>query len=57
MVEEIAVEQMIPLYKAHLLSYLKLAGKLKGLPINFNCENIEEQLVSLVKKEFALLPK
>jgi len=27
------------------------------LPINFNCENIEEQLVSLVKKEFALLPK
>jgi len=57
MVEEIAVEQMIPLYKAQLLSYLKLAGKLKGLPINFNCENIEEQLVSLVKKEFALLPK
>ena len=56
-VEDKAVEQMIPLYKAQLLSYLKLAEKPKGLLINFNCENIKEQLVSLVTKEFALLPK
>jgi len=56
-VEEKAVEQMIPLYKAQLLSYLKLTEKPKGLLINFNSENIKEQLVSLVTKEFAKLPK
>ncbi len=56
-VEEKAVELMIPLYKAQLLSHLKLAGKPKGLLINFNCENITEQLVSLVTEEFAMLPK
>jgi GxxExxY protein len=56
-VEEKAVEQMIPLYKAQLLSYLKLAGKPKGLLINFHCENIKEQLVSLVTEQFAQLPK
>jgi len=56
-VEEKAVEQMIPLFKAQLLSYLKLALKPKGLLINFNCENITEQLVSLVTEEFAKLPK
>jgi GxxExxY protein len=56
-VEEKAVEQMIPLYKAQLLSYLKLTGKPKGLLINFNCENIKEQLVSIVTEEFAKLPK
>lgn len=56
-VEEKAVEQMIPLFKAQLLSYLKLAEKPKGLLINFNSENIKEQLVSLVTDEFAKLPK
>lgn len=56
-VEEKAVEQMIPLFKAQLLSYLKLAMKPKGLLINFNCENITEQLVSLVTEEFTKLPK
>ena len=56
-VEEKAVEFMIPLYKAQLLSYLKLTGKPKGLLINFHCENIKEQLVSLVTVEFAKLPK
>lgn len=56
-VEEKAVELMIPLYKAQLLSYLKLTGKPKGLLINFHSENIKEQLVSLVTEEFAKLPK
>src|SRR4051812_8157540 len=41
-VEEKAVEQMIPLYDAQLLSYLKLTEKPKGLLINFNCENIKD---------------
>ena len=48
---------MIPLYKAQLLSYLKLTGKPKGLLINFNCGNIRGQLVSLVSEELAKLPK
>jgi len=56
-VEEKAVEQMIPLYQAQLLTYLKLTGKLKGLLINFNCRSIKEQLVSLVTDDFAKLPK
>ncbi|HVO75989.1 MAG TPA: GxxExxY protein [Ignavibacteriaceae bacterium] len=51
-----AVEVMIPVYKAQLLSYLKLTGKPKGLLINFHCENITEQLVPLVTDEFAKLP-
>lgn len=55
-VEEKAVEHMIPLYEAQLLSYLKLTGKPKGLLINFNCENIKDQMVSLVTEEFAKLP-
>jgi GxxExxY protein len=55
-VEEKAVEQMLPIYEAQLLSYLILTGKPKGLLINFNCENIKEQMVSLVTTEFAKLP-
>lgn len=56
-IEEKAVELMIPLYKAQLLSYLKLTGKPKGLLINFHCQNIKGHLVSLVTEEFAKLPK
>ncbi len=56
-VEEKAVELMVPLYKAQLLSYLKLTGKPKGLLINFNCQNIKEDLVSVVSNIFSKLPK
>jgi GxxExxY protein len=56
-VEEKAVDIMIPLYRAQLLSYLKLTGKPKGLLINFHCENIVEQLVSIVTEEFSKLNK
>ncbi len=56
-VEDKAVEVMIPLFQAQLLSYLKLSGKPKGLLINFNCEVIKNQVVSMVTKEFAKLPK
>ena len=56
-VEEKAVEQMIPLYKAQLLSYLKLTGKPKGLLINFNCETIKDHLLSYVTDEFAKFPR
>ena len=56
-VENKAVEEMISLYSAQLLSYLRLTGKPKGIIINFNCEVIKDDLVSLVTKEFAKLPK
>jgi GxxExxY protein len=56
-VELKAVEEMNPLYTAQLLTYLKLAGKPKGLLINFNCENITKQLVPLVTLEFSKLSK
>ncbi|KAF0198925.1 MAG: hypothetical protein FD166_916 [Bacteroidetes bacterium] len=52
-----AVDLMIPLFKAQLLSYLKLAGKPKGLLINFHCENITDQVVPLVTEEFSRLPR
>jgi GxxExxY protein len=55
-VELKAVDLMIPLYKAQLLSYLKLTGKPKGLLINFHCENIVEQMVPLVTECFSKLP-
>lgn len=51
-----AVEIIIPVYKAQLLSYLKLTGKPKGLLVNFHCENIKDHLVPLVTEEFAKLP-
>lgn len=56
-VELKAVDTMIPMYKAQLLSYLRLAGLPKGLLINFHCENITQQLVPMVTEEFSRLPK
>jgi GxxExxY protein len=57
-VELKAVEAMIPVFKAQLLSHLKLSGRPKGLLINFNCVNIvNEGLISMVTEEFSKLPK
>lgn len=56
-VELKAVEVMIPVFKAQLLSYLKLTNKPKGLLINFNCERILDQLVPMVTRAFAELPE
>lgn len=55
-VEIKAVEVMIPLYKAQLLSYLKLADKPKGLLINFNCEIVKDQISSYVTENYRQLP-
>jgi len=55
-VELKAVEMMIPLYKAQLLSYMKLADKQKGLLINFNCEVIKDQVASMVSEKYKTLP-
>jgi len=56
-VEIKSVETMIPVFKAQLLSYLKLSGKPKGLLVNFNSTNITQDLIPLVTEEFSKLPK
>lgn len=43
-VELKAVEKMIPLYDAQLLSYLKLSGHKIGLLINFNVVRLKDGL-------------
>ena len=54
-VELKAVEKMIPLFEAQLLTYLKLLKKSKGLLINFNTNNITKSLVPMVTEEFSKL--
>ncbi|MDO9187830.1 MAG: GxxExxY protein [Bacteroidia bacterium] len=57
-VELKSVEIILPVFKAQLLSYLKLTNKPKGLLINFHCENIvHDGLVPLVSQSFSFLPR
>jgi GxxExxY protein len=46
-VELKAVEKMIPLYDAQLLSYLKLSGNKIGLLINFNVVRLKDGIKRL----------
>jgi len=55
-VELKAVETILPIHKAQLLTYLNLMKLPKGLLINFNTLNIVESLVPLVNKFFDELP-
>jgi len=52
-----AIENIHPVFKAQLLSYMKLAQKPKGLLINFHTENITKGLIPLVNDLFAALPE
>ena len=56
-VEIKAVEILIPLFKAQLLSYLKLTGITKGLLINFNSANLKGNILSMVTGAFKSLPR
>jgi GxxExxY protein len=47
-VELKAVEEMIPLYEAQLLTYLKLTGHRLGLLINFNVPVIRDGIKRMV---------
>lgn len=55
-VEIKSVKEMNPIYKAQLLTYLKLTNMPKGLLINFYTDNITKSLISMVTKEFSKLP-
>lgn len=56
-VELKAVEAIIPVHEAQLLTYMKLLNKPKGILINFNCTNIfKEGQRTMVNGLFANLP-
>ncbi|MFZ4401227.1 MAG: GxxExxY protein [Bacteroidales bacterium] len=57
-VEIKAVDCLIPIHEAQLLTYLKLLEKPKGILINFNCTNIfKEGQNTFVTELYAKLPK
>jgi len=57
-VEIKAVDGLLPIHEAQLLTYLKLLSKPKGILINFNCTNIfKEGQKTMVTELFASLPK
>ena len=57
-VEIKAVDGLLPIHEAQLLTYLKLLAKPKGILINFNCTNIfNEGQKTMVTELYASLPK
>ena len=57
-VELKAVEKVLPIHEAQLLTYMKLLKAPKGILINFNCYNIfKEGQKTFVNEYFTNLPK
>jgi GxxExxY protein len=56
-VEVKAADVMLPVFQAQLLSYLKLAGKPKGLLINFHVPVLKQGIISMVTDLYSSLPK
>ena len=54
-VELKAVEHVLPVHEAQLLSYMKLLKKPQGLLINFHTENITKTMKPFVNEYFNLL--
>ena len=58
LVELKAIESILPIHEAQVLTYLRLMQKPKGILINFNCVNIyKEGQKTFVNELFANLPK
>ncbi len=56
-VELKAVDAIIPVFEAQLLTYMKLLKKPKGILINFNCANLfKDGQQTFVNEYFRLLP-
>jgi len=55
-VELKAVENILPVHEAQLLTYMKLLRKPQGLLINFYTDNISKSLRPFVNEYFRLLP-
>ena len=43
-----SIDQIAPIHKAQLLTYMKLSGKHLGLLINFNVVNLREGIVRMI---------
>jgi GxxExxY protein len=56
-VELKAIEYILPIHEAQLLTYMKLLKKPQGLLINFNVMNITETIKPFVNEYFKNLPK
>lgn len=54
-VELKAVENILPIHEAQLLTYMALLEKPQGLLINFNTTNITKSMKPLVNKYFSVL--
>jgi GxxExxY protein len=52
-----AIEAVLPVHQAQLLSYMKLLQKPKGLLINFHTDNITKSMIPMVNELFSALPK
>ena len=48
LIELKSVETILPIYKAQLLSYLRLSGKEVGLLINFNVEHLKNGIKRVI---------
>jgi GxxExxY protein len=58
LVELKAIEGLLPVHHAQVLTYMKLLRKPKGVLINFNCTNIfKEGQKTFVNEHYAELPK
>jgi GxxExxY protein len=58
LVELKAVESLLPVHEAQLLTYMKLMKKPKGILVNFNCTNIfKEGQKTFVNEWYARLLK
>jgi GxxExxY protein len=56
-VELKAVDAILPVFEAQLLTYMKLLQKPKGILINFNCANLfKDGQQTFVNEYFRLLP-
>ena len=57
-VELKAMDGLLPVHEAQLLTYMKLLQKPKGILINFNCSNIvKEGSKQMVNEYFSVLPE
>ena len=58
LVELKAIDALLPVHEAQVLTYMKLMQKPKGILINFNCINIfKEGQKTFVNELYAALPK
>ena len=55
-VELKAVENILPVHKAQLLTYMKLLKKPQGLLINFHTDNITKSMIPFVNEYFNEYP-